>query len=155
MWLVVVVRHRLSFRETRSPSSFDALERARESRRGENALVKISVPVVSENAKKLMGVALAFLRRIVRKMYEISRHPERVGPVVGDEIRQRVSQAAERRHDPTGRATQPGRAASGHRSVVRKRFRKTHADAGADQGRETAEKGLPVLMGGQGAREKG
>src|ERR1700676_3990644 len=74
MWLVVVVRHRLSFRETRSPSSFDALERARESRRGENALVKISVPVVSENAKKLMGVALAFLRRIVRKMYEISRH---------------------------------------------------------------------------------
>jgi hypothetical protein len=48
-----------------------------------------------------------------------------------------------------------GRAAFDHRSVVGKRFRKTHADAGTDRGRETDEEGLPILMGGEGGREQG
>ena len=72
---------------------------------------------------------------------------------VGNQEWQGVADAAERGHKAAHASAHPGVPPSREASVIRKRFRKTHAYSGSDGSRQTDNKGVPAIAGGKGRRE--
>ncbi len=76
------------------------------------------------------------------------------GPEVGNDVGQRVAEAADRGHRACHRAAHDRRAAAGERAVVGERLGEGHGDAGADRGGEADQERRPGVVGGEGRREQ-
>ncbi|SRR5579885_1388182 len=71
-----------------------------------------------------------------------------------NEIRQRVAEAAERRHASADDAADDGSASAGERAVIGKRLGEGHRDARADRGGEPHHESLPGVVGREGGGEE-
>ncbi len=76
------------------------------------------------------------------------------GSETGNQKRQCVADAAERRHQSTYAAAKPRVAAAGEAAIVGERFGKTHADARAHGSSEADEKCVPTFVRCDGGGEQ-
>src|SRR5436190_13839206 len=73
---------------------------------------------------------------------------------VCDQIRERVADAAEHCHYSANKSARPGMAATSQSAIVGQSFGESHADACADAGGESDQKGLPTVVRGEGGGEQ-
>ena len=69
--------------------------------------------------------------------------------------RQRMADAAKRRHQAANQAAHPRMAAAGEAAIVGERFGESHADARAHRSRHAHQKRVPRFMGGEAAAKTG